>query len=97
MAAKRFASTKAAYEAETVVVDEMYAASRDWKDSSCEVATGKAQRITALEAHRDRMKKLHDAIHVLYLQGARGGEAEKEYSSQFWVVEAEIWVREARR
>ena len=65
-----YQATKAAFEAETVTIDQMYASSIGWKQAAYEIATTRPQRIAAIEAHRDRMKALHDQINALYQEGA---------------------------
>lgn len=93
-AQKWFAAEDVAYQDGTARVIDLYAASLAWKTATYEVAADKAARVAALQAHADRIAKIHARIDALHAIAAAGGEADKEWASQTWLLEAQIWVAE---
>jgi hypothetical protein len=94
-AQKRFEAVDDAYGDGAVELDAVYAASIGWKNAASAVAKDKKEKLAALEAHRDRMVKIYNEVHDLFKAHAEGGEADKEQSAKFWVLEAKLWVTEA--
>jgi hypothetical protein len=95
VAQKRFAAVDDAYGDGSAELDAVYTASVAWKNAVSAVTKEKKDKLSALEAHRDRMVKLYNEVHDLYKTHAEGGEEDKEQSTKFWVIEAKIWVLEA--
>jgi hypothetical protein len=94
---KRYEAMQAAFDEETVDLDTLYSALLGWKEASYEIAATPAERTAALEAHRDRINRLYQRIHALHETASRRGEAPRDLSARFWLLEAEIWVLEAKQ
>ena len=90
----RYDAVRVGFEAGVLPIPDVYAASRDWKDSAYEAAKTKKDRRTALEQHHERMAKLYEQTHGLAAVNARGGEADKDSSAHFWELEAKVWLLE---
>ena len=95
-AEKWYTAITVAYEAGTVELKNVYAASVGLKNASYELATDKPHRVAALQAHRDRMDSLSQKIDALAAVMAKGGEGEKVAPAHFWLAEAKIWLLEEK-
>ena len=73
--------------------DRLYLWSRRWMEAQRDVGPKKADRIAALEAHRDRMKDLRKTAEQRYKAG-QCSHAEV-LSVDFYLAEAEIWLSES--
>ena len=56
----------------------------------------KQQRISALEAHRDRITPLYEEAFALSQTKQRGGEDDKVLKTKFWLIEAKTWIAEEK-
>jgi hypothetical protein len=74
-----------------------FAASLDWLHAALEVATNNSQRVAALEAHRERIRPLLKKTEALFSASARGGETEKLESARYWLLQADLWILEAKK
>lgn len=95
-AAKTYVATKAGYDVGTAMMSEVYVWSRRWLDAERAMATSDAEDISAVRAHRERMKQLMLKVRALYITGTKGGEMEKFFATKFYVAEADAWVSEAK-
>jgi hypothetical protein len=86
------------YETESTGGDvrETYAVSRALMESERDVATTKAERVAIVHAHLDRTLAQYRKIYALFVEAARGGEAEKLYRCECWLLEARQLLREEK-
>jgi len=78
-----------------VDAERPYLWSRRWMEAQRDASPKKADRIAALEAHRDRMKDLRKTAEQRYKAG-QGSHAEV-LSVDFYLAEAEVWLSEANK
>jgi hypothetical protein len=90
VALREFESTRAAYEAETITLDQFIAATRGLKDAELAVAATAAERIKALEGCAERARQTEKRIKPLYEVGLKGGEAVHYAQAQHARLDAEI-------
>jgi hypothetical protein len=73
----------------------IYQWSRRWLDADQELANKDADRLTALERHLVRMKKLSQVVEALLEAGAVS-RIDRD-AADFYRLEAEAWLRKARK
>lgn len=84
------------YELGTETSNTLYVWSSYLRTAQGRAADSKQLVAQACQEHLDRMQSLHGKVAALNKQGARGGEAEKLYATQFYVAEAELLLLEAK-
>jgi beta-lactamase regulating signal transducer with metallopeptidase domain len=75
---------------------DVYLWSNYLRTSQIRAAGSREEATKACQEHLDRMKQLHDGVAALQREGARGGEADKFFATQFYVAEAELLLLEAK-
>lgn len=75
--------------------EPVYIWSRRWMEAQRDASAKKADRIAALEAHRDRMKALRKMTEQRYKAG-QGSHADV-LGVDFYIAEAELWLSEANK
>jgi hypothetical protein len=80
----------------SVPYNEHYGAMRSLKNARLEVASNKGERLQALQHYLDQVKGLYNKIDALREEGAAGGEAYWWRQARFRVVEAQVWLLEAK-
>jgi len=73
----------------------IYQWSRRWLDAEQELAGKDADRVTALERHLVRMKKLSQVVEAL-LEAGGVARIDRD-ATDFYRLEAEAWLRKARK
>jgi type II secretory pathway component GspD/PulD (secretin) len=91
-AEKAYQTSTAAYLAETVSLEQVFAWSRRWLQAAVDAANSPGERGKVYRDHRDRMQQLFDEIRLKYTVGARGGEADRYEAARFYLAEANLWV-----
>jgi type II secretory pathway component GspD/PulD (secretin) len=91
-AEKAYQASTAAYLAETVSLEQVFAWSRRWLQAAVDAANSPGERGKAYRDHRDRMQQLFDEIRLKYTVGARGGEADRYEAARFYLAEENLWV-----
>lgn len=89
-------STQAAYEAETVTLDELLAAFENRKEAKSAVAASQAAIVEALQEHVDGTGNTLKKIFQLYKAGAHGGEVNKWTQSKYAHQTAQIELLRAQ-
>jgi hypothetical protein len=89
-AKRAVASTNAAFEAETVTLGDLIAATQNVWKAELAVASTPEERIAAHVRHVQFVGRKHAKIEALYKVGARGGEAEKYNTSKHELESAQI-------
>ena len=80
---------------EQVNADRLHLWSRRWMEAQRDASPKKADRIAALEAHRDRMKELRKTAEQRYKAG-QSSHADV-LAADFYIAEAELWLTEANK
>jgi outer membrane protein TolC len=91
-----FDATQAAYQAETVTVDQLITAMNNLVDAKLAVARTPQEEIAALEEHVKNTQNLEQKIKQLYDVGSRGGEADVYALAKFTRETAQISLLKAR-
>lgn len=94
-AERTYEATDAAYNAGAATSTELYVWSRRWLDGQRALAKTNKQEMAALRVHRERMKRLFLKINALYIEGVKGGEAERFHAAQYYLTEATALVEQA--
>jgi hypothetical protein len=89
-----YEATVAAYQAGHTDADAAYRWSCRWLEAERDVSDKKADRVAALEAHRDRMKALREIALARYKAG-QASQADA-LGAGFYVAEAELWLARAK-
>ena len=78
----------AAYETETVGVEDIYRWSRRLLESRIAATADKQKQREAIRAHVNSMRTLYRKTKSLFDVAARGGQAERMYATKFYWLEA---------
>ncbi|MBN2296112.1 MAG: M56 family metallopeptidase [Pirellulales bacterium] len=88
-AEKALEANWAAFDNGTVGVESVYLWSRRLMESRIATISDHKQQREAILAHVKAMQKFHLPVEALWKIGARGGETEKMYATQYYLREAE--------
>jgi hypothetical protein len=90
---ERLQAARQAYEAVSKQGDEekTYVWSRRWMEAERDIAKNKAERVAALQAHFERMKKLEVLVLLMETRNA-APRPERLAPAQFYRAEADIWL-----
>lgn len=94
-AEQTYEAFQSAYQAGTATSTDVYIWSRRWLDSQRALAKNHAEQMTALRQHRRRMMKMFLQINALYIEGVKGGEAERFHAAQYYLAEANALLGQA--
>lgn len=72
----------------------LYWWSRRWMEAQRELAEGKAEQIAAVQGHAERMRELERVVQNL--QRAKVGTLDEKTAAEFYRLEAEIWLQQAK-
>ena len=87
----------AAYAAGTIQgIDQVYIWSRRWMEADLKLAAAPGEQRKIYMAHLERMKWLNRETAAKFNVGARGGEAEKFSATEYYLAEAEMWMKNAK-
>ncbi|HEX5442743.1 MAG TPA: hypothetical protein VFW87_02890, partial [Pirellulales bacterium] len=86
---------EAAYHAGTARSTDVCVWSRRLLDGQRALAKTPAEKMAALRAHRVRMKKLFMKVNALYIEGVKGGEAERFDEVRYYLAEATALIEQA--
>jgi hypothetical protein len=73
--------------------EKVYLWSRRWMETLRDRAAKKADRVTAIEGHRDRMKELQKTVQARYRSGMLA--LADVLAVDFYIAEAELWRAQA--
>ena len=80
------------YEGQQRGLDSLYRWSRRLLESNLLAAPNPAARRDAYRSHVARIKQEYEITSVLFRNGRRGGEADKEAGLRFYLAEANLWL-----
>lgn len=86
---------EAAYNAGTARSTDVCIWSRRLLDGQRALAKTHAEKMADLRAHRERMKNLFMKVNALYIEGVKGGEAERFDEVRYYLAEATALVEQA--
>ncbi len=96
-AKQAYSATEAAYQAGTIQgIDQLYIWSRRWMEAELKLAAAPGEQRKVYMAHLERMKALNRETAAKFNMGAVGGEAEKFHASEYYLAEAEMWMKNAK-
>jgi outer membrane protein TolC len=100
LAAAKLKAARATYEAALKAFaggksdpEKVYLWSRRWMEARRDRAAKKADRVAAVEAHRDRMKELRKTAEARYRAGQL--PLADVLGVDFYIAEAELWLAQA--
>jgi beta-lactamase regulating signal transducer with metallopeptidase domain len=88
-AQRAYEATLAAFEAETTTVGAVCEWSLKWMEAAANAARDQKQKVEAVSAHLERVRKLQAKIKSLYDSGTKDGKATEMAAANFYVAEAE--------
>ena len=95
-ATRSLEATRAAYDAQTVTLDQMTDAMRALTDAKLAVAKTPQQRVEILQQNVEMHRQLEKQTYVLYQTGTRGGEAARHARAKTALLTAEIQLLRER-
>ena len=95
VAGKTYEAAVQALRAGKADAERVYLWSRRWMEAQGELSEKKADQVAARETHLQRMKELRQVARALYESG-RATHADA-LATEFYVVEATLWLARAKR
>jgi hypothetical protein len=93
----RFAeSAYRAYSRDNRDVEKIYKWSRRWMEGTCALKPGLRDKVRAIEAHLERMRRLETVTEARYKMPGGTADVGDLPATQYYAAEAEIWLREAK-
>ena len=89
-------ATRAAYETDTLPLEQLLAANQELLEAELELADTQPKRIAIYSKMVDNAKQLEAKVKALHDAGARGGEAEKYYHAKAARLRMEIALQRER-
>lgn len=89
-------ATRAAYETDTITLEQLLAANQELLEAELEVADSKEKRIAIYKKMVDNARQVEAKVKALHDAGARGGEAEKYYHAKATRLRMEIGLERVR-
>jgi hypothetical protein len=91
-ASRLWAATLSAYNAGTTTLDVLVSAAERRRDSELATAENGDEKLGFLREHLARVKQIRDKVKILFNQGQKGGEADKEALTEVVYLDAEIVI-----